>query len=523
MVLMVVNAVALDNSFNVYTGGNFTNASGQTALNIARWNGLNWNSLSLPTAISQYTFGGEVFTQNITSNQLVTIECWGSGGQTGGGLGANGGKGGYSSTTFTPSSSGQLKIVVGQSGVNAGAGGYSTSGSAFGGNGGGASYVYFGSGSSFDLKCVAGGGGGGGAGSGGVSNGTGGNSSSNGANGGPFGDQPTGGLGAVGSTPGSGGIDKPNGTSTNSGSGPMSLNVSEVGLLLAYNGANASTSSLPGTAFGAGGGGGSGYAGGGAGGFDSLQSNNEGAGGGGGSNFGDIFLSDGTTAPSYPGGGIATANNNGFVRITVSTGIFGVGPDISANVNAIVSDQSNNVFVGGTFTQAGDQSCNNIARWSGSAWFPVGLGINNTVHALVFDNSNNLYAGGNFTRAGDTSVNFIAKWNGTSWSPLPQQVNNTVYDLAFANNNLYAVGSFTQAGNIDANFVAVWDGNNWQSLNSNNFNGIAGRSIVVKNNLIYLGGTFTTPLNIGNYTQRTVNSTYIIPINNLGKQTKRIL
>lgn len=61
--------------------------------------------------------------------------------------------------------------------------------------------------------------------------------------------------------------------------------------------------------------------------------------------------------------------------------------------------------------EQGEQG-DNIAKWNGTSWSQLGNGLNGQVNALVFDNNNNLYAGGSFTTAGGISANRIRYWHG---------------------------------------------------------------------------------------------------------------
>ncbi|MEI6424987.1 MAG: hypothetical protein WCP55_22440, partial [Lentisphaerota bacterium] len=145
----------------------------------------------------------------------------------------------------------------------------------------------------------------------------------------------------------------------------------------------------------------------------------------------------------------------------VSMGV-GLGPN--SDVRTIVFDSSNNLYIGGNFTVAGDTLASKIAKWDGSSWSALGSGMNKTVYSLAFDSSGNLYAGGDFTTAGGISANYIAKWNGTTWSALGSGMSGgacTVNSIAFNSGNLYAGGLFTNAGGVSANYIAKWNGSAW--------------------------------------------------------------
>lgn len=142
------------------------------------------------------------------------------------------------------------------------------------------------------------------------------------------------------------------------------------------------------------------------------------------------------------------------------------------------------VFVGGTFTRAGDVAANAIAKWDGTLWSALGTGSANgvgqgsgVVNAMtVFDDGTGpaLYVAGNFTSAGGLGTNSIAKWNGQSWSRLGNgpgiSGNITVHALATFDDGsglaLYVAGEFVSAGGQTVNRIAKWDGQSWSSLGS---------------------------------------------------------
>lgn len=113
------------------------------------------------------------------------------------------------------------------------------------------------------------------------------------------------------------------------------------------------------------------------------------------------------------------------------------------------------LFAGGRFLTAGGVTCNNIARWNGSAWQPLGSGTEGIVLSLTVYNGE-LVAGGGFTTAGGVSVNRIARWNGTDWQPMGSGLNDTVYALTGHNDELIAGGSFTTAGDQVSAYWARW-------------------------------------------------------------------
>ena len=90
-------------------------------------------------------------------------------------------------------------------------------------------------------------------------------------------------------------------------------------------------------------------------------------------------------------------------------------------VYALAFDSSGNLYVGGSFTTAGSTPVNYIAKWnpSSNTWSSlnngVSVGVSATANALAFDSSDNLYVGGGFSNAGSTPVSNIAKWNPSNY------------------------------------------------------------------------------------------------------------
>lgn len=126
------------------------------------------------------------------------------------------------------------------------------------------------------------------------------------------------------------------------------------------------------------------------------------------------------------------------------------------------------LYVGGTFHQAGGIAVNNIAKWDGSNWSDLNGGTTTTggyayVNALTTVNDD-LYAGGHFTTAGDKEAQNIAQWSASrkTWKPLNGGVNNAVTTLTTMGNTLYAGGWFDTAYNsstIAVNEIAMFSNN----------------------------------------------------------------
>jgi hypothetical protein len=69
-------------------------------------------------------------------------------------------------------------------------------------------------------------------------------------------------------------------------------------------------------------------------------------------------------------------------------------------VHSAIVDAAGDLYIGGTFTIAGDVLATNIAKWDGSAWSALGSGLDDQVCALAVSGSDLLYVGGSFKMAG---------------------------------------------------------------------------------------------------------------------------
>jgi hypothetical protein len=119
------------------------------------------------------------------------------------------------------------------------------------------------------------------------------------------------------------------------------------------------------------------------------------------------------------------------------------------------------LYVGGsTFSQAGIIAANRIAKYDttkigNAGWSTLGDGVNNAVRALSAIGAN-LYVGGSFTQAGGSVMNRIAKYDTTqtgnvAWAALDDGVNSTVWVLDAILTDLFVGGQFTQAGGSSEN------------------------------------------------------------------------
>lgn len=161
------------------------------------------------------------------------------------------------------------------------------------------------------------------------------------------------------------------------------------------------------------------------------------------------------------------------------------------------------LYVAGSFNQAGGRPANSVARWDGYRWHALGAGMvrhtNSTarVEDLVWWRGE-LYAAGLFDQAGGAPAYGMARWDGSRWSHIGSgQIDEAPYGIIYAmavyNDELYLAGRFSGAGAIDTPNIIRWDGSRWAAAGG----GVGGPSgtlietMAVHNNQLYVGGVFT--------------------------------
>lgn len=181
----------------------------------------------------------------------------------------------------------------------------------------------------------------------------------------------------------------------------------------------------------------------------------------------------------------------------------GSGP---GRVFALASSGSD-FALGGFFSHASGVSLNNVGilRQDPSGWSALdgggASGTNGTVSVVAVD-GRDVFVGGSFTEAGGVPANFIAKFDrilGT-WSPLgtgaANGVNSTVTDIALVGGGVVVGGWFTQAGGLPAGYVARFNTSTgvWSTLGSGVLNGVNGgvSAIDAAGDDVFVAGSFTS-------------------------------
>jgi trimeric autotransporter adhesin len=167
--------------------------------------------------------------------------------------------------------------------------------------------------------------------------------------------------------------------------------------------------------------------------------------------------------------------------------------------------------VGGRFYNAGGQSHKFFATWSGSAWAgPADMPNHWVTTMAVRDDDGNgakppaVYVGGLFSEIGNDGFGRIARWDGTNWTAVggglvaTQMFSMTLYDTDGAGPtvpSLVVGGIIDKAGNKDVRHIVMWDGANWTGVGGGTATGVY--SVAARNAAggglepaLYAGGLF---------------------------------
>jgi hypothetical protein len=187
---------------------------------------------------------------------------------------------------------------------------------------------------------------------------------------------------------------------------------------------------------------------------------------GGGAAVNALAVDDGNV---YVGGNFTSVGGVSATNIAYwnGGGWVPLGNGVNNTVNAIAASNGV-VYAGGTFTSASGTAVNRIAQWNGSSWSALASGVNSvgttpSVSAILLHGTN-VYVAGSFTNAGGVYAPGVAVWNGSSWSALGSGLYYNIsggspngHSLASSGNDIFVGGIFTFAGSKPSSFIARWN------------------------------------------------------------------
>jgi trimeric autotransporter adhesin len=212
----------------------------------------------------------------------------------------------------------------------------------------------------------------------------------------------------------------------------------------------------------------------------------------------------------YAGGPFTKSGTTTTSRLARWTGAVwtpvGSGETFNQPVFTLAS-YKDELYAGGTFGKVGGTSLLGIARFNGTTWGSVGGGVDGVL-PFVFDLEvfqNQLVVAGTFDGVGNLPGTIgIARWDGMNWSSLAQGLgfatNGFCYTLTTHNGELFAGGQFDGTPSAEINAIARWDGQLWQPLGEGTTNGVKYsynefplvRTLASARGELLIGGVFTS-------------------------------
>jgi len=176
----------------------------------------------------------------------------------------------------------------------------------------------------------------------------------------------------------------------------------------------------------------------------------------------------------YAGGLFSTAGDTTAIsvaRLDEAGEWTSLGTDMDGGVTRLLQWDGRVIAVG-IFINAGGETVNFVAQWDGNGWGPVGSEVNGSVEAILADApcaDCELVMAGNFTSAGGLQVNRVAAWSrrdpqdpeSWGWRALGAGFNGSIHSLTEFDGELYAGGAFTFVDTLPGGGLARWDGDDW--------------------------------------------------------------
>lgn len=163
-----------------------------------------------------------------------------------------------------------------------------------------------------------------------------------------------------------------------------------------------------------------------------------------------------------------------------------------------------NLFAGGVFINSGAIGVTNLARWNGALWEPCGSGVTGGIAYILWTGDNyeeysgsvyalcststGLLVGGDFTQAGNVTATNLARWDGTNWSATGTASSGWVRRIVRDGTNSIVLGYFSRIGGIAASGAAQLSGNSWTALGLGVYPEAIGAARIGTN--LYIGGDF---------------------------------
>ncbi len=152
---------------------------------------------------------------------------------------------------------------------------------------------------------------------------------------------------------------------------------------------------------------------------------------------------------------------------------FALPPLLDTNGNpariSLITARSNELFVAGNFVSAGGLPATNVVLWTGSNWVSLGDAPSVTVLAgalpMVAD-AGGLYVLNSRIGNGGSPEEVVYQWDGANWYLLgaPNGAGR-IQSLGLFQGTLYAASTFALTGGSTSTKMDLWTGTKWDSVN----------------------------------------------------------
>jgi hypothetical protein len=212
---------------------------------------------------------------------------------------------------------------------------------------------------------------------------------------------------------------------------------------------------------------------------------------------------DGSGPALYAAGAFASAGSHAIGRIAkwdgaawsdIGAGISSPGSTWAIDALAVLDEGgAPTLCAAGRFELIGGVAAHNVASWDGNAWSPFGSGLDGVTYTLAaFDDGNGsrLYAAGYYFTSPSQTVAPIKRWMGNGWEPISPSLDDIVYALCVHDGALFAAGSFTSP----ASHVIRWTISGSSTLGSGTNGNVYALASFDDGSgpALYAGGQFTT-------------------------------
>ncbi len=191
--------------------------------------------------------------------------------------------------------------------------------------------------------------------------------------------------------------------------------------------------------------------------------------------------------------GLAIWNGNEWINLGETNGI----------VNCLY-EWKGDLYLGGDFTQISGQSCSNVVKFNTGTFSAIGNQIHLPVHALC-NYEDTLYIGGDLHQMTDTAqaYGFVWRWDNTSLDSISLAMKgHAIYAFADAGTKLYVGGSFSEAGlamDFGKNLARIEKYGAYHAAQMIEIFDAPVYSLKTDNNVLYVGGAFTSNYLVNNF------------------------